>query len=172
MRSKAGGFDISKITSLLEFKNDFDNAEKLIDVFPGMFIFDFILYFLLFFCFIVLFKTSSSDIAHIQKFKHITLPDFATQMHQFFVDKNLVQVLHNVYPLPHISVIFLISFFLLYLFIFSIDCELDTRASRPMLCCQLMRILILFITLPSHPTLLYLLIPSLPPFIFLYLLYF
>ena len=36
MRSKESGFDISKITSLLEFKNDFDNAEKLIDVFPGM----------------------------------------------------------------------------------------------------------------------------------------
>eukprot|EP00026_Physarum_polycephalum_P002601 Phypoly_transcript_02608.p1 GENE.Phypoly_transcript_02608~~Phypoly_transcript_02608.p1 ORF type:complete len:838 (+),score=132.64 Phypoly_transcript_02608:48-2561(+) len=59
------------ITSLLEFKNDFDNAERLTDVFP--------------------------DIAHIQKFKNVTLPEFAAQMHQFFVDKNLVQVLHNVY---------------------------------------------------------------------------
>jgi len=59
------------ITSLLEFKNDFDSAEQLTDVFP--------------------------DIAHIQKFKNVTLPEFSAQMHQFFVDKNLVKVLHNVY---------------------------------------------------------------------------
>jgi len=59
------------ISALLEFKDDFDSNKKLIEVFP--------------------------DVAHIAKFQNMTLPQLATEMHNFFVKKDLITIQHKVY---------------------------------------------------------------------------